>query len=204
MQLEPFSVAGISGTARSGAKPEAPTAILLHGYGGDERAMWVFAKAVPAGWTTIALRGIAPAEEGGYRWHNGRRWPPPGIEAFGPAVEALRSVLPVGRGILWIGFSQGAALALCCAAAGLPTLGVACLAGFMPRGLPALAADLPVFWAHGRRDDKIPIDSARAAGEALRAWGVRLEYCEADGGHKVGAECLRALSGWVARLDSSA
>ena len=39
--------------------------------------MWIFADALPPGWTTIAFRGIAPAQDGGYRWHIGRRWPVP-------------------------------------------------------------------------------------------------------------------------------
>jgi len=199
--LEPVTLAGVVGLTRRGAKPEAPIAVLLHGYGGDEKVMWVFADALPSAWTTIAFRGIAPAEGGGYRWHVGRRWPPPQAEAFGPAVEAVRQAIPQARGILWIGFSQGAALALCCAAAGLRSIGVACLAGYLPQGLSALETGLPVFWAHGRRDDKVPIDSARAAAETLRSWGVRLDFCEADSGHKVGAECLRALRIWADRLD---
>jgi len=202
--LEPVTLAGVVGLTRRGAKPEAPIAVLLHGYGGDEKVMWVFADALPPAWTTIAFRGIAPAEGGGYRWHVGRRWPPPQAEAFGPAVEAVRQAIPQARGILWIGFSQGAALALCCAAAGLPSIGVACLAGYLPQRFPALVAGLPVFWAHGRRDDKVPIDSARASGRMLETWGVRLDFCEADSGHKVGAECLRALGGWIRRLDISA
>ena len=74
----------------------------------------------------------------------------------------------------------------------------------MPQELPALEVGLPVFWAHGRRDDKVPIDSARASGRMLETWGVHVDFCESDSGHKVGADCLRALGGWVGRLDSSA
>ena len=198
--LEPVTLAGLSGLARRGEGPDARTAVLLHGYGGDEKVMWIFSDALPSAWRVIAFRGITTAEDGGYRWHVGRRWPPPDARAFGPAVEALRQAVPAGRGVLWIGFSQGSALALCCAAAGLPSAGVACLAGYMPQGLPALASGLPVFWAHGRRDDKVPIDSARASGRQLDSWGVRLDFCEADSGHKVGAECVKALAEWVGRL----
>lgn len=202
--LEPVSFAGLTALARQGAEPGSPTAVLLHGYGGDEKVMWIFSGALPAGWTTIAVRGLAASDDGGYRWHIGRRWPPPEAEAFSPAVEALRRVLPPDRGVVWIGFSQGAALALCCAAAGLPSLGVACLAGYLPERLPPLAPGLPVFWAHGRGDDKVPIETARIAGKTLQSWGVQFEFCEAAGGHKVGAECLRALRRWLSRFDSSA
>jgi len=201
--LEPISIAGLIGLVRRGEKPESPTAVLLHGYGGDEKVMWIFSSVLPPRWTVFAFRGIAAADDGGYRWHIGRRWPPPEAETFSLAVEALRPAVPAGREVLWIGFSQGAALALCCAAAGLPSAGVACLAGFLPLQLPRLAPDLPVFWAHGRRDDKVPIESARSAAEAIQSWGIGLDFCEADSGHKVGAECLRALQRWVVRLDSS-
>jgi predicted esterase len=198
--LEPVALGALSGLASRGGTPDAPTAVLLHGYGGDEKVMWIFSEALPPHWTIIAFRGIAPAEDGGFRWHVGRRWPPPAAEAFAPAVDALRQSIPTGWGPLWIGFSQGAALALCCAAAGLPSAGVACLAGFMPRALRPLAAGLPVFWAHGRRDDKVPIDSARASGQRLESWGVQLDFCEADTGHKIGVECVRALAKWIRRL----
>ena len=171
-------------------------AVLLHGYGGDEKVMWVFAEVIPSTWTVRAFRGIAPAEGGGYRWHTGRRWPPPHAEAFADAVAALGASV-AATDVIWIGFSQGAALALSAAAAGLPTLGVACLAGYLPPGVAALRRDLPVFWSHGRRDPKVPVESARAAAAMLESWHVRLEYCEADAGHKVGAACLRALRNWL-------
>lgn len=202
--LETVTLGQMMGLKRPGESLDSPTAVLLHGYGGDERVMWVFSSAVPSGWTVIALRGTSPAEDGGYRWHLGRRWPPPKARAFAPAVEALRESVPSGREILWIGFSQGAALALCCAAAGLPTRGVACLAGYLPDNLTPLAPGLSVFWAHGRRDDKIPIDSARRAADRLRSWGVEFAYCEGENGHKIGADCLRALRTWMVRFEPQA
>jgi predicted esterase len=171
LPLEPVTLAGVVGLTRRGAKPEAPIAALLLGYGGDEKVMWIFADALPPAWTTVAFRGIAPAEDGGYCWHVGRWWPPPQAEAFGPAVEALRQAISRDPGVLWIGFSQGAALALCCAAAGLQLMGVACVRATCPKGFPPLQTGLPVFWVHGRRDDKVPIDSARAAGRMLETWG---------------------------------
>ena len=62
--LEPVTLAGVVGLTRRGAKLQAPIAVLLHGYGGDEKVMWVFADALPPAWTTVAFRGIAPAEDG--------------------------------------------------------------------------------------------------------------------------------------------
>jgi predicted esterase len=200
--LEPVTLGDLSGLRRRGVGEQRATAVLLHGYGGDEKVMWIFSEALPSSWTVVAFRGLVAAEEGGYRWHDGRRWPPPPAQRFEPAVDALRRAVPEDRNVLWIGFSQGAALALCCAAGRTP-LGVACLAGYLPEGLAPLTARLPVFWAHGRRDDKVPITSARAAADVLGSWRVNLDFCEAGSGHKVGAECLRALKGWVGRLEAS-
>jgi len=165
--------------------------------------MWVFAEAAPRTWTILSLRGIAAAPEGGYRWHVGRRWPPPEASVFDPAVAMIKEGLPAVGRFLWIGFSQGAALALCCAAAGLPSAGVACLAGYLPERLTALVPAMPVFWSHGRRDDKVPIESARAAVETLRAWNVELDFCESETGHKIGAACLRSLRRWLHRFDAA-
>jgi len=176
-----------------------PLAVLLHGYGGDERSMGVFAGALPRGWEALAVRGILSAEPGGYCWHDGQRWPPPEARRFAPAVEFLRGRAG-GRPAVWIGFSQGAALAFCCAAAGLPTIGVANLAGYLPAKLPPVPSGLPVFWSHGTKDRRVPIGWARRAADALRAWRVDLAFCESDTGHKVGAACLRALRDWLANL----
>ena len=199
---EPVAIGSLAGLARGG-QPASPALILLHGYGGDERVMWVFAEAAPRTWTIVSLRGIASAPEGGYRWHVGLRWPPPPASAFAAAVASIKEALPSNPVVVWMGFSQGAALALCCAAAGLPAAGVACLAGFMPPDLTPLPATTAVLWAHGRHDDQVPIESARAAGDVLRAWGVSLEFCEADTGHKVGADCLRALRQWLPHFAGS-
>ena len=75
------------------------------------------------------------------------------------------------------------------------------MAGYLPEHLAPLEAGTPVFWSHGRADDKVPIDSARAAAETLRSWGATLDFCETNAGHKVGAECLRALKRWLAAFD---
>lgn len=194
--LRPIVRGDLTGLEKPGDGSRSPTVVMLHGYSGDETVMWVFSGALPPTWTVIAFRGLEPAEHGGYRWHVGRRWPPPDAAVFAPAVEALLAAVK-DEDVLWVGFSQGAALAMCCAASGLPTIGVACLAGYLPTGIPALRSGLPVFWSHGRHDDKVPIESARVAAETLQSWHVRLEFCETDGGHKVGAECLRALRRWL-------
>jgi len=113
-KLEAFQAGRVFGLRRVPEPADGPAIVLLHGYGGDEKAMWVFASAIPASFPVIALRGIYPAESGGFRWHVGRRWPPPDTEVFAPAVEAIAGAMGTVRGIRWIGFSQGAASAYQC------------------------------------------------------------------------------------------
>ena len=162
--------------------------------------MWIFYAGIPASFEVFAPRGLYPSEDAGYQWHVGRRWPPPEAETFAPAVEAIReSVIGVGP-IIWVGFSQGAALAFCCAAAGLPTRGVAALAGYLPENLGQLRSGLRVFWAHGRTDERVSIEWARLGTEKVRSWGADVDYCESEGGHKVSAECLHRLRSWLARF----
>ncbi len=159
--------------------------------------MWAFYAGIPTTYEILALRGLFPSDGGGFQWHRGRRWPPPEASVFDPAVEAIGESMDREKQVVWVGFSQGAALAFCCAAAGLPTRGVASLAGYLPDNPGSFRTDLPIFWAHGRSDERVSIEWARLAAERLRSWGADVEICESDGGHKVSAECMRAMRLWL-------
>ena len=72
------------------------------------------------------------------------------------------------------------------------------LAGFVPSGLDELVLKKPlagknVFVAHGTQDQQVPIDRARASIELLEQAGAQVTYCEDEVGHKLSANCLRAL-----------
>ncbi len=197
MKLEPLETSRLLGLRRPSTPPGGPKIVLLHGYGGDEKVMWVFYAGIPTTYEILAFRGVYPSEEGGYQWHMGRRWPPPPAQAFALAVEAIGESIDREGSVVWVGFSQGAALAFCCAAAGLPTRAVASLAGYLPEDLGSFRTDLRVFWAHGRNDERVSIEWARLAVERLRSWGAEVELCESDTGHKVSADCLRSLRLWL-------
>lgn len=203
--LQEIELGGLHGLHRAAGEESGAAVILLHGYGGDERAMWVFGQGIPRRHPVYSFRGLFAAEEGGYRWHVGRRWPPPPAEVLDPAVEALRLAseeIDSPEGVIWIGFSQGAALAFHGAASGPPALAVACLAGYLPDSTATFPGRVPVFWAHGTQDERVPIEIARKGVDQLRAAGARVEFCEADVGHKLSAGCLRALRAWIERQSS--
>ena len=74
----------------------------------------------------------------------------------------------------------------------------AVLAGFMPGGVDDLLESqvlkgIPFFVAHGTRDQLVPVESARESIGFLERAGAQVTFCEAEVGHKVSADCLRAL-----------
>jgi len=76
------------------------------------------------------------------------------------------------------------------------------LAGFVPSGMEALVEKRPldgkhVFVAHGTQDQMVPIDRARTSMDMLESAGAAITYCEDDVGHKLSANCLRALENYL-------
>lgn len=183
-----------------------PVIMMLHGWTGDENAMWIFANRLPSNAILIAPRGIYPTALGGYAWveQDRSRWP--WVDDFDPAMEILFGALvqsPFSEFNLsrmdLVGFSLGAAFAY---AISFRQPGkvrrLAGLAGFMPEGADALARNRPLvdkaaYVTHGSQDDLVPVAMARTAVEILETAGARVTYCEDDVGHKLSANCFRGL-----------
>ncbi len=195
-------------------RPDAPAergVILLHGLGGDENVMWVFRSVLPPGWAAVAPRGTFPAADGGRSWARTGKEHLASVQEFGESVRQLQALLPSlqpslgvrAEAWVWMGFSQGAALAFVAALApGAAPRAVVSLAGFLPDGLGGddlgRLRGLPVYWGHGTKDDHVPVARARRDVARLREAGLDVTYCEAEVGHKLGADCLRGLNGWFA------
>jgi predicted esterase len=178
--------------------------VLLHGLTGDETVMWAFLSALPRGRPVAAPRAPFASAGGGYSWVEGEART---VEAYAEAssalvglVEALGNIPP-----LLVGFSQGAAMAFAATALkDVVPIAVVALSGFLPRGDLTSLRGKPVFWAHGLRDDKVPVELARADARRLSEAGAHVEFCESDVGHKVGVECLRGLKVWLADIENAA
>lgn len=190
-----------------------PTVVMLHGRSGDEDAMWIFRRVLPADWLVVSPRGIKPDPAGGYAWHPRQRdeWPP--LSMFDEAVAAVVrfiEALPELYGadadhIYLMGFSQGAATAYA-TAMGHPGLvqGIAGLVGFVPVECDAaietrVLRDLPIYAAVGKEDPFVPLTRARACAETLRAIGADLSYNEYEVGHRISAQGMRDLRAWWAQ-----
>ena len=191
----------------SGAGPH-PVTLLLHGWTGDENAMWIFASKLPKDHLLIAPRALYPASMGGYSWYPMRSqegWPR--LADFRPAVAALIQLIerwpePPAVDLTALrlaGFSQGAALAYTFAILHPERVrALAGLAGFLPEDAaahlsPGHFAGLPVYISHGTRDQLVPVERARQAVDHLQGAGAQVVYCESDAGHKLSAECFRGM-----------
>jgi phospholipase/carboxylesterase len=182
---------------------------MLHGWTGDENSMWVFVRKFPADRWFLAPRGPHPAAEGGFSWRPFRpdSFGRPSLDNLRDSAEALvrlvdayaaeRRIEAVQFDVM--GFSQGAALSnvlACLHPHRIHHAGI--LAGFMPSGMDEIIAQKPlagkqIFVAHGTQDNLVPIDRARASMSLLEQAGADVTCCEAEVGHKVSADCLRAL-----------
>ena len=178
--------------------------------------MWVFAGKLPRAALLIAPRAPYISEHpeyGGYSWVERRAESFSRFEAFGAARERFDDLLPEIATALdadlssfaMMGFSQGAAFAYTYALTHPGRVSrLAALAGFLPEGSEealgrGAAADLPVYIAHGAKDDTVPIARAQQARDALTAGGANVAYCESDTGHKLGANCFAELAAFFQR-----
>jgi phospholipase/carboxylesterase len=187
-----------------------PVILMLHGWTGDENSMWIFASKMPVGALLIAPRGVFNSSLGGYSWYRDIIDKLPALEDFSDAIDQIETALhsdlfSMGdfSRLRLVGFSQGAALAYTLAFRGVNGIkAIAGLSGFVPNGTEKLIDEnplsgLPVFVAHGTRDNIVPVDRARHGLELLKNAGAQVTYCEDDVGHKLSASCFRAMKDFI-------
>ncbi len=192
-----------------------PVIFLIHGWTGDENSMWVFAPRLPKDALLIAPRAPYISKHpdiAGYSWVAERgadfsRLPDfdPAIAAFNELIKELSSRYPANFARFgMIGFSQGGAFSAAYALSHRERVRkLAMLASFLPEGSEAAISErlkgLPVFIAHGNKDETVPVARARQAKEVLEAGGAQVSYCESEIGHKLGANCFKELAEFFAR-----
>jgi len=184
-----------------------PAIVMLHGWTGDENAMWQFASKLPVDAFLIAPRAIYDSPYGGYSWTPSSSSPISSLEDFTKAVNELFVLLQPENflntdlsNIHLLGFSQGAALAFTFALRHSERVGfIAGLSGFLPENISSLMEGNPlkgkhVFLAHGSQDKLIPLEHAQQAAQALGKAGARVSFCIDNVGHKLSAACFSSLS----------
>ncbi|PWB53840.1 MAG: hypothetical protein C3F13_08005 [Anaerolineales bacterium] len=193
-----------------------PVILLLHGWTGDERSMWVFSPRLPRNALMIAPRGLFKAAGAGYSWYPeiSKRWP--WMADFQRAVERLLPVLsekyfPSGdfSNLHLVGFSQGAAFAYSIAIMHSELVtSLAGLSGFLADGAsdwlrPTRLQGMPVFIAHGTQDKLVPVEKARQSVADLERAGASVTYCEDDVGHKLSIKCFHGLEAFFQKTACS-
>jgi phospholipase/carboxylesterase len=197
-------------TRRPDGEGPFPVILMLHGWTGNEKAMWVFAGRMPMDALLLAPRAPYPSPLGGYSWHAQQHQVWPWVDDFNPALEALFQMLS-GRhfpeadfsSMVLVGFSQGAAMAYALALQHPKRVrALVGLSGFMPDGAEALARyrpldGAPVFTAHGSTDRLVSVERARQSVRILEEAGAEVVYCEDDVGHKLGAGCFKGMEKFI-------
>jgi phospholipase/carboxylesterase len=191
----------------------APAVVMLHGWGGDECAMWLFQQVIPKIAAVITPRAPLELGSNSFMWFNYRnsRQQPDGdslqasLGKLRHFLGALPDVYPIDLDrLVLMGFSQGAAMShtLVLTATQPELAGLASLAGFIP-DLPELAepatmlTGLPVFITHGSRDEIVPVERARQTRDRYQRLGAEITYSEHTTGHKVHREAMKALKKWL-------
>ena len=150
--------------------------------------------------------------------HGGRAWYDRGVTDADPQIGRARAAIEgilttlAERGVrservVVAGFSQGGILSIEVALSGrVRPAGIAVLSGRAlshPASAYARLRGLPIFWSHGRSDDRIPFARGEAFRERAARAGAVLEPVAFDGGHAIPSEVVAALSRWLrARLAS--
>ncbi len=204
----------VHGEARDGS----PLLVLLHGRGSNEEDLQGLKSVLPEGIMVCTPRAPFDAAQWGYgrgwAWYryiaedrvDGETLEASLVEIDG-LFEALPQELPFEPGPLVLGgFSQGGTTSVAWALTRPGRVaGVVNLSGFVVADpeLPLKeAADLDVFWSHGRSDPNIPYELATRGRGTLRDAGVRLTEFDHAGGHNVTAEGMRILGGWLQDLEA--
>ncbi len=189
--------------------------ILHHGRGADEHDLLTLADVLDP---TRRLHVVTPRApltlpgSSGYHWYTVPRVGYPDPDTFEAAARQLGELhdelwrqtgIAPAQTVLG-GFSMGAVMSYAMGlGAGRPApCGILAFSGFMPtveHWQPDLAsrAAVRVFIAHGRRDEVIDVEFARAAAERLRDAGMAVDYHESEAGHHIDPRELPAAATWL-------
>jgi phospholipase/carboxylesterase len=194
---------------QSPAKKPVRVMVMLHGWTGDEESMWFFTKNLRDDYWVIAPRAPYPAPQGGFSWRplGPSTSFPPSYEQLQPSAARINDLIDrwgiansvdVSQ-VDMMGFSQGAAMTVTFALTYPQRVRkFAVLSGFTPGGIDNLISTKPLigksaFITHGSSDEMVPIEMAHQTQTILEQAGSTVTFCEANVGHKVSADCLRAL-----------
>ena len=193
-----------------GKSREAPLLVLLHGRGADENDLPPIVDYVARGWNAVSIR--APIEfQGGYAWYHFLQGGGPDEKTLAASVRQLEATLQdIGEAyptspVIYLGFSQGALMALTMATLRMDRLaGAAALSGYLPKDdlLPAPITrlkGLPIFQSHAPNDLLLPWAWAESTRDRLVKAGVDMTWVEHSSGHTIPLDSMERLATWLQR-----
>jgi predicted esterase len=128
------------------------------------------------------------------------------VAYVGRVLTMVADEFGMTRPMIYIGFSQGVAMAFRAAAlVQRPCDGVIALASDVPPDVAPLAASLPrVLYGRGERDELYPAVQAAKDLDVLRAAGVHVSAATFDGAHEWTAAFIKNSEAFVDELIASA
>ena len=192
------------------ASAAVPLVILLHGRAAEEKTIFSIEGLLDDRYHVIAIRGTSVSELGGYEWFHDPEVKSREIEDeahFLDSERLLTSDIALHRArvqpgslFLW-GFSQGAAMSLMLGLRGVvKPRGVVPMGGFLPSPIKRWTEwdkSAEYLFVHGTNDEVLPPQSSLDAKAFLDSKGIRTEYKEYRGRHKMTLDSIRFIDEWI-------
>ena len=209
----------------NGAFPEVsdvPTLLMMHGMTGTAAMMREFAERIlPEGWTLLVPEGRYAHPRRGFSWWRYEDWNAPPSERGDLSRMELMDVdaslaqleqdvshhAPAGPLVVG-GFSMGGAMAqemlhlpLAERIIGVIALGTRLVRPMELRIRLEEVEPKHLFWMHGTRDVRVPIEDGWAVAHLFEAAGWATELIEHGKGHMIPTEHHEAVREWLVAIE---
>lgn len=189
---------------------DAPTLLLLHGTGGDERDLLPLGRSLDSSAALLSPRGQR-AEQGMPRWFRRHAEGVFDTEDLVARTHELADFVPAAAGrynvdasrLIAVGFSNGANIAAAMLLLRPEVLRAAILlAPMLPLEDPQRVdlSEVGVFIGAGRQDPIAPPDQAETLAGLLTDCGAGVELRWHPGGHGADESILSAAQAWLGKL----
>ena len=193
---------------------QAPTLVLLHGYGSNKEDLFGLAPYF-SGWNLLCLEAPEPTGMGGFAWYpirwenTGKIIDPSDVQASAELVsqcisqwvqtEQVQGPLVIG------GFSQGAILSMQLLLLNMVADGFVFMSGYaLPQWKDTIAVhvqskDLPIIQTHGTADQVIPFEWAQHTSKQFTDFN-RYRFHSYPMGHNLNENCIADIQSFLTQF----
>lgn len=194
----------------------APTLIMLHGYGSNEDDLFSFANELPKELLIISARAPYTLQPNGHAWYainfdavqgkfSDNEQAKESRAAISNFIDEVIANYSVDKdNITLLGFSQGTILSYAVALSEPSKIkNIIALSGYINTEI--ISSDfekndfsgLSIYASHGSQDQVIPVSWARKSPELLKELGIEHTYSEFPVGHGVHPQNFTELKKWL-------